>query len=126
MKDEQRSFRRRFSFHRIFTLASIPLLACALLGCGSDTWDKRYMDYGESGFSWVEETSDGGFIAVGTASASDGYAYDTWLVKIENDGNIAWDRFFEETGWPESVLEAADGGAHGPLGVPADSRGKGR
>jgi hypothetical protein len=72
---------------------------------------------GESEYINVEahaviETSDGGYLVVGSLKFGDPYQSDVWLVKTDNNGNELWNQTFGGTGWDEarSVIETADGG----------------
>jgi len=69
--------------------------------------------------SSIQETSDGGYIIVGTISSLDPFSVDVYLVKTDSEGNILWNRtygrFENEQGYPildsgHSVQETSDGG----------------
>ncbi len=67
------------------------------------------------GGSWVEETSDGNFIVVGTTASSlvgFNYDYDVCLIKINANGSILWSRTYGETGKDGGsfVQQTSDGG----------------
>ncbi len=42
----------------------------------------------------VQETSDGGFIVVGTLEYEDSIDCDVWLVKLDSNGNMVWNKTF--------------------------------
>jgi len=82
---------------------------------GKKEWQRTFgrvgadEDRGES----ISKTADGGYIIVGsTYSLEDDFDSDVWLIKIDPDGNMEWDRTFErgqnESG--EGVQQTADGG----------------
>ncbi|MEM4293467.1 MAG: hypothetical protein QXJ27_04800 [Thermoplasmata archaeon] len=75
------------------------------------TWCKTFGGcYTEKAYD-VEETEDGGFIVVGyTDTFGRGYS-DVWLVKIDANGNIVWNRTFGGGGCDGAydVVETDDG-----------------
>lgn len=76
-----------------------------------DKWMKTYdLNYFDAGYS-VQQTSDEGFILVGSShpSADDSIV---WLVKTDSQGNIIWDKKFggEDDDYGSSVKQTNDGG----------------
>jgi len=70
-------------------------------------WDKTFdSDYSDSGYC-VQQTSDGGYIAVGH-----GFAWDIWLIKIDSNGNKEWYKTFDRTrlDYGRYVQQTTDGG----------------
>jgi len=69
-----------------------------------------YRTYGGMGEAYcVVQTSDGGYAIIGimgSISAGDAIG---WLVKTDSDGNIEWDKTYDE-GSMGSILQASDGG----------------
>jgi len=79
---------------------------------GSLAWQKTfggsYYDYAYS----VKQTTDGGYIVAGyTNSFGAGYN-DVYVLKLNSDGSLAWQKTFGENGYDEaySVQETTDGG----------------
>jgi hypothetical protein len=64
-------------------------------------------------FFVVQQSSDGGFVALGSRDA-DGWDYggDCWLVKIDENGNMQWDKTYggERTDYGHGILQTNDGG----------------
>lgn len=67
----------------------------------------------------IEQTEDGGYILVGNSDSEDGdvggthsRSYDYWVVKINNNGKIQWEKSLGGTGndWGQSIRQTKDGG----------------
>jgi len=79
---------------------------------GDLLWDRRY-----GGLRWdeahsIRETSDGGSIVAGeTESRGEGES-DAWVLKLDQDGGLVWDRTLGGPGQDEavSILQTSDGG----------------
>jgi len=85
---------------------------------GNIVWQKTI---GGSGYDWtysIQQTLDGGFIAVGKSDSSDGDVSvnngneDFWIVKLDSLGNILWENSFggSQTDIARSVKQTTDGG----------------
>ncbi|TET21797.1 MAG: T9SS type A sorting domain-containing protein [Candidatus Stahlbacteria bacterium] len=77
-------------------------------------WTKTY---GGAGGEWgnsVQETTDGGYIIVGTDFAGTGREYDLWLLKTNSEGDTLWTRTYGKADWINDfggcVRETSDGG----------------
>ncbi|MEH6405994.1 MAG: cadherin domain-containing protein, partial [Leeuwenhoekiella sp.] len=86
---------------------------------GNKLWDKTiggiYGDY----LSAVKQTADGGFILAGTSGSmssgdksEDSYSWDYWIVKINGNGTVLWDKTIMADGSDElaSLILTNDGG----------------
>ncbi|MDX1912916.1 MAG: T9SS type A sorting domain-containing protein [Saprospiraceae bacterium] len=66
----------------------------------------------------IQQTSDGGYIVAGNSQSDDGDVmaihglYDCWVVKLDNSGNIQWQKALGGTGddRASSIQQTADGG----------------
>jgi len=79
---------------------------------GDIIWDRVFI---EDDFEWgkcIQQTTDGGFIIVGTIMAANNGEGDVWLIKIDANGYKVWDKTFggDWVDWGESVQQTSDGG----------------
>lgn len=79
---------------------------------GDIIWQKTYggekTEYGKS----IKKTADGGYILVGyTGSFGEG-ASDIWVIKLNKDGDIEWQKTYGESDVENSysIIETSDGG----------------
>ena len=71
-------------------------------GNGTKLWEKAFGGSGDDNVSAIQPTSDGGYLLGGTSDSgvsgnksSAGFGGpDFWLVKIDADGNLIWDRTY--------------------------------
>jgi PKD repeat protein len=79
---------------------------------GNQVWSKTFGGTAsESGYA-VQQTSDGGFVIVGSTESEGAGSSDFYLIKTDNAGNLTWKKNFgganEDIGY--SVQQARDGG----------------
>jgi len=77
-----------------------------------DGWYKKYGGDGIECLNWVEETSDGGFIAAGKTDSFGAGDWDAWLVHVDSSGDEIWNMTY---GGPNKdalsyVEQTSDGG----------------
>lgn len=85
---------------------------------GEIIWSKTYGGSDEDVGQRVIQTSDGGFAIVGYSKSDDIDAsnnegqHDNWILKLDNSGNILWEKSFGYAGHDHSysVIETNDGG----------------
>lgn len=65
---------------------------------GDLLWQKTYGGADHDVFRGVEQTSDGGCIAVGYSRSSGAGGDDAWCVKLDSTGNAAWARTYGGSG----------------------------
>ena len=79
---------------------------------GPDTlWTRRYGGTNYECGKSVQQTSDGGYVVVGSTN-SHGRREDVYLIKTDENGDVLWTRTFGGGNWDqgESVLQTSDGG----------------
>jgi len=86
---------------------------------GNALWQKIINDVWWAYLSDVRQTTDGGFIAVGIVATLDPTGSGIWVLKLDNNGNVLWQKVYrypEGTDYTfsllsiEPVLSPADGG----------------
>ena len=80
-------------------------------GSGNVTWQRTYggtaLDFAGS----IQQTSDGGYIVAGYTESFGAGERDGWLLKLDGDGNVSWQKTYGGTGneYAGSVLQTSDG-----------------
>jgi uncharacterized delta-60 repeat protein len=82
---------------------------------GTVEWERTYGENGRDAGHYIQQTSDGGYIAAGvTKSFSRGAEKipDLWVLKLRPDGTVEWQKVYGEGGWDwaDSVQQTSDGG----------------
>ncbi len=78
---------------------------------GDTLWTRAYGNDLREEFRAITATSDGGFIAVGTTnSPSEGAYYETYVVRIDADGEPLWTNTFTQDSYASDVKQTSDGG----------------
>ena len=58
------------------------------------SWAKTYGETEREEAYWVQQTSDGGFIVGGTTQSFGVRGKDFWIIKLDSDGKIQWQRAY--------------------------------
>jgi uncharacterized delta-60 repeat protein len=82
---------------------------------GSSAWQKTFGGDNSSAtdeINSIQQTADGGYIAAGYTFSFGAGSSDAWILKLNSDGNIVWEKSY---GWSRSdhvvsIKETADGG----------------
>jgi len=88
---------------------------------GNKLWDRCYGGTDEDRLFSVAETRDGGFVLGGWSNSNTNGnktapllpSYNCWVVRIDQQGNVLWDRCFAGGGFfamPVSIVAVANGG----------------
>jgi uncharacterized delta-60 repeat protein len=78
---------------------------------GNITWQKTYGGSGVDSATSIQQTSDGGYIVAGDTS-SFGTSTDAWILKLDANGNITWQKTYGGSGADSvnSIQQTSDGG----------------
>ena len=79
---------------------------------GNEIWSKTFGGIGDDRGNGVQQTTDGGFIIVGSTESNGSGCRDIYLIKTDNQGNEIWSKTFggSDNEWGESVEQTADDG----------------
>jgi hypothetical protein len=79
---------------------------------GDSLWSNTYGGSLDDNVWWGQQTTDQGYVFVGSTESFGGGAMDIWLVKTDANGNEEWSTTFGESGdeWSYSVCQTTDGG----------------
>lgn len=89
-----------------------------LSSAGAVEWQRTYGGSNTEICTQIISSSDGGYVATGYTDSNDGSitsnhgSYDFWLLKIDESGNIQWQKTYGGTGDDRaySVIQTSDGG----------------
>ena len=91
---------------------------------GDMEWQKFYGGLRDDGFFSVQQTSDGGYVAVGftdsyglgSATQRNDYYFDAWMVKTDANGNQLWNKTFGSI-YGDAFYDIAEMPDHGLIAV---------
>ena len=83
-----------------------------LSSLGGVEWEKTYGGTGFDSLSYLEKTSNGGYIVSGLTYSFGVGVEDGWILKLNSAGAIEWERTYGGSGWEETnfIQETAGGG----------------
>jgi len=87
-------------------------LVAKLDAVGNIVWLRTFGEAGHEAARSIEATSDGAYIVGGHTSSSGDGGHDAWVLKLDSDGNVIWQRAYGGPGLDSaaSVRPTADGG----------------
>ena len=79
---------------------------------GNVTWQKTYGGYAHDVANSIQQTSDGGYIVAGKTNSFGAGSSDVWVLKLDKDGNIQWQKTYGGHSIDEatSIQQTSDGG----------------
>jgi len=84
---------------------------------GSVSWQKTYGGEGQDEAYAIQQTSDGGYIVGGVTFSFNDNA-DAWILKLDSNGNVIWQKTYEGGGGGNNhddilaMQQTTDGGLH--------------
>jgi len=81
-------------------------------GNGIPQWQKTYGGTNEDVTYSIWETTDGGSVFAGGTESFGAGSSDVWIVKLDGNGNIQWQRTYGKAGWDDadSIRQTPNGG----------------
>ncbi len=77
---------------------------------GDTLWTRTYGGAGRDVIKSIKQTADGGFVAVGSSNSFNDDGYDeTYVVRLEADGDTLWTNTFFQADWGNDIVETSDG-----------------
>lgn len=79
---------------------------------GDTLWTKTYGTWGNDQGQEIIPTSDGNYILTGSSNSPPNSSYQAYLIKIDPDGDIIWDKYYGGSSYEigNSVKQTPDGG----------------
>lgn len=82
---------------------------------GNVTWQKTYGGIDEDYAKSIQQTSEGGYIVTGTTFSFDIGGGDLWVLKLNSNGNVTWEKTYDVGGEiaidrAYSIQQTTDGG----------------
>ncbi len=95
-----------------FSVAMVLIAATCSMAVLPTMWEKNYGGAFYEMAKWIENTSDGGFIMVGSMTEGEDTSQEVYLVKMNAHGDAVWARHYggPEDQLAECVLETPAGG----------------
>ncbi len=83
-----------------------------LNGDGTIVWQKMYDSAGFDSCRVAKQLPDGGYICAGFTDSESAGSIDTWLMKLNSDGNVVWQKIYGGAGDDGAISmdQAIDGG----------------
>ena len=80
------------------------------LSHGAQYWAKTYGGSAWDKFTSIQQTMEGGYIVAGRSSSFGTAHHDTWVVKLDANGNISWEKWYDSNGLSEAPYYSTDNG----------------
>jgi uncharacterized delta-60 repeat protein len=76
-------------------------------------WERTYGGSEDDWAFFIQQTSDGGYIVAGCTESFGAGLWDYWVLKLESDGDIEWEKTYgtaDDYESPRSIQQTSDGG----------------
>ena len=103
---------RKIAFPVLILLLSLFGILLQSFPCEAG-WLTAYGGTGVDSAYSVQQTTDGGYIVTGTTSSYGAGSGDVWVLKLDEDGNVTWQKTYGGSGgreWANSIQQTPDGG----------------
>jgi hypothetical protein len=79
---------------------------------GDSLWSKEYGDIGDEKGNFIAQTSDGGYVVIGSTTSFGAADTDIFVIKTDSLGNVLWSKIYGDYGQDigEYIQETNDGG----------------
>jgi len=79
---------------------------------GNQMWNRTYGGSRADMASSLIQTTDGGYAVAGYTSSKGAGGFDAWILKLDNQGNLLWDRTYggSQDDGANSIIQTTDGG----------------
>jgi len=95
-----------------FDAGDVDFWVLKLNSDGTITWQKRYGGPRNDSASSIQQSRDGGYVVAGYTASFAAHNYDFWVLKVNSDGTVAWQKTYGGTKEEEarSIQQTRDGG----------------
>jgi len=78
---------------------------------GDMVWNKTFGGYDNDIARSIIQTEDGDYVIVGETQSKGAGEWDAWIIKIDEQGNIEWDKIIGGSSWDSilSIIQTEDG-----------------
>lgn len=79
---------------------------------GNMLWSKKYPGIAYDSLNYINQTTDNGYIVIGTTSSYGAGGYDIWIMKTDNSGNMIWQKTYggPSGDYGQQIKQTNDGG----------------
>jgi uncharacterized delta-60 repeat protein len=99
-------------YTNIFGTYNSDILIIKLNSSGNIQWSRAIVGTNDDTASYIQQTSDGGYIVAGVTRSFGAGNYDALIIKLNSSGNIQWSRAIGGTNddYALSIQQTSDGG----------------
>ena len=76
-----------------------------------DAWEKTFGGVSDDEAMFIQQTDEGGYVVAGNTFSKGAGLFDAWIVKVDLNGNLEWDKTFGGKGWDYATsIQQTEGG----------------